>query len=276
MQPKSVSLIVTTYNWPKALELVLRSIERQSMLPNEVIIADDGSTDDTRQLINQYQQHFPVPLIHSWQEDTGFRAARSRNLAIARAQSDYIVMIDGDMLLHRHFIRDHKRIAKPDYFIQGRRVILTPRLTEQLFHDHSLSLSLFSADIKNKMNAICSPLLSTLMSPLLSKKSYHSIRSCNLAAWRSNIITINGFNEDFVGWGREDSEFIVRLLNSGIKRQDLRFGGVAYHLFHHENTRSNLADNDKRLALAISNKECYCQHGIKQHLAYHTSEVKHA
>jgi len=261
-----VSLIVTTYNWPKALELVLLSIKTQSILPNEVIIADDGSKEETRELIQRYQQSFPIPLIHSWQEDLGFRASRSRNLAIARSHSDYIIMIDGDMVLHRHFIRDHKRIAKPRHFVQGRRVILTQQLTEKLFENKNINIPLLSPNVKNKLNAICCPLLSTTFSPLLTKKSYQSIRSCNLAAWNKDIIQINGFNEDFVGWGREDSEFVVRLLNNDISRQDLRFGGVAYHLYHNENSRNNLNDNDQRLELAIKNKVRYCEHGLNQYL----------
>lgn len=265
MQPKSVSLIVTTYNWPKALELVLQSIKVQSILPNEVIIADDGSQTETQQLIARYQLSFPVPLIHSWQEDIGFRASRSRNLAIAKSQSDYIIMIDGDMVLHKYFIRDHIRIAKHKHFVQGRRVILTKQLTEKSLNSRNIKLSLLSPDVRNKFNAVSIPLLSKILSPLLTKKSHQSIRSCNLAVWRKDIIQINGFNEDFVGWGREDSEFVVRLLNNNITRQDLRFGGVAYHLYHHENTRNNLNDNDQRLELAIKNKVRYCEHGLNQH-----------
>lgn len=275
MQPKSVTLIVTTYNWPQALEMVLLSIKKQSVLPNEVIIADDGSKEETHQLIANYQPSFPVPLIHSWQEDLGFRAARSRNLAMAKSQCEYIVMIDGDMLLHRHFIRDHKRIAKQHFFTQGRRVILTKPFTEQLFKTKNLTIPFFSTDVKNKFNAICSPCLSQIFSPLLSKKSYQSIRSCNLALWKEDVIKTNGFNEEFVGWGREDSEFVVRLLNSGVQRQDLRFGGVAYHLYHHENARNSLDENDQKLAEAIKNNVNYCESGIRQHLTdTHASEVK--
>ncbi|WP_392563308.1 glycosyltransferase family 2 protein [Orbus wheelerorum] len=277
MQPKSVSLIVTTYNWPKALELVLLSVKAQSILPNQVIIADDGSKQETRKLIEHYQQSFPVPLIHSWQEDLGFRASRSRNLAIAKNYSDYIIMIDGDMVLHRHFIRDHKRIAKPSHFVQGRRVILTQQLTGKLFENKNINVPFLSSNVKNKLNAICCPSLSTALSPLLTKKSHQSIRSCNLAAWHKDIMQINGFNEDFIGWGREDSEFVVRLLNNNIVRQDLRFGGVAYHLYHNENSRNNLNDNDQRLELAIKNQVCYCEHGLSQHLATinQCSEVTH-
>lgn len=275
MQPKSVTLIVTTYNWPQALEMVLLSIKQQSVLPNEVIIADDGSKEETHQLITNYQPSFPVPLIHSWQEDLGFRLSRSRNLAIAKSKSDYIVMIDGDMILHKHFIRDHLNIAKPHYFVQGRRVILTAELSQKLVQSKNINISLFSSDVKNKFNAISCPLLSPLATKLLSKKDHRSVRGCNMAYWFSDIEKINGYNEDFVGWGREDSEFVVRLLNSGIQRQDLRFGGVAYHLYHHENTRNSLDENDKKLAEAIKNKVNYCESGIRQHLTdSHALEVK--
>lgn len=277
MQPKSVSLIVTTYNWPKALELVLQSIKAQSILPNEVIIADDGSQTETQQLIARYQSSFPVPLIHSWQEDTGFRLARSRNLAIAKSQAEYIIMLDGDMVLHKHFIRDHKHIAKPDYFVQGRRVILTENLTQALLQKNSTHVSLFNSGAKNKLNAISCPLLSPFVTKHLSKKDHRSVRGCNMAYWRKDLIAINGYNEDFVGWGREDSEFVVRLLNNNIIRQDLRFGGVAYHLYHNENVRNNLNENDQRLELAIKNKVRYCEHGLSQHFVSNQQpEVPHA
>lgn len=265
MTPFSVSLIITTYNWPAALELVLLSVMQQSKLPDEVIIADDGSKEETAQLIAKYQQHFPVPLIHSWQEDSGFRAARSRNLAIAQSHSDYIIMLDGDMILHRHFIRDHKRIAKNSYFTQGRRVILTKPLSNQLLNNNTQTITLFSSQVKNKLNAISCPCLAPLATKLLSKSGYKSARSCNLAAWYQDIAVINGFNEDFEGWGREDSEFVVRLLNYGVKRQDLRFGGVAYHVYHHENTRHNLTKNDQLLADAINNHISFCQNGLANH-----------
>lgn len=234
-------------------------------MPCEIIIADDGSTEETAQLIARLAPTFSVPLIHSWQEDLGFRAARSRNLAMAKASGDYIVMIDGDMVLHSHFIRDHLQAAKPAQWIQGRRVILTESLTQQRLASKNIRFSLFSSQVKNKANAICCPWLSPLISKQFSKNNHRSVRSCNMSFWRQDAIAINGFNEDFVGWGREDSEFVVRLLNHGIKRYDLRFGGVAYHLYHAENARDCLAENDKILAQAIENKASRCENGLANH-----------
>lgn len=266
MQPTLLTLIVTTYNWPEALELVLLSIKKQLILPDEVIIADDGSTIATQDMISQYQRNFPVPLIHSWQEDQGFRLARSRNQAIAKAKGDYIVMIDGDMILQRNFIQDHKRIAKPHQFVQGRRVILTENISQDAVTNKNICFSFFSSEVKNKINSLHCPLLSPIISTLFSKQSYHSVRGCNMAMWKNDLIAVNGFNEDFVGWGREDSEFVLRMLNNGIKRKDLRLGGIAYHLFHHENPRQNLDKNDRLLEEAVKNHITYCQHGLANHL----------
>lgn len=267
MKNKSVSLIITTYNWPKALKLVLNSVLTQSEMPDEVIVADDGSTEETHQIIQSFQPNFPVPLIHSWQEDKGFRLSRARNVAIAKSNKDYIVMIDGDMVLHKHFIRDHKSISKKGYFTQGRRVILLKQLTDELISQKKKRICLFSSQVKNKLNAMSCSFLSPLLTKMLSKKNHRSVRGCNMAYWRTDIININGYNEQFIDWGREDSEFVVRLINSGLKRQDLRFGGVAYHLYHQEKSRKNLNINDDILDYAINHKIKWCEEGLTLHAA---------
>lgn len=260
------SLVITTYNRPDALELVLKSILLQSVLPYEVIVADDGSKDETRQLIEQYQVHFPVPLHHCWQEDDGFRLAKIRNLAIAQAKGNYIVMVDGDMILHRDFIRDHQNIALPHQFIQGRRVILTDIETQSALSTKRTTFNICSSGVQNKVNALSWKWLSNIASKLFSKHDHHSVRGCNMAFWRDDVIAVNGFNEGFVGWGREDSEFVVRMLNSGVRRKDLRLGGVAYHLYHPEHSKSELLDNDQRLTYTIENNLVTCEQGIGLYL----------
>ena len=112
------TLIITTYNWKEALKSVLESVKRQTVLPDEVIVADDGSREDTKAMIDQMREGFPVPLVHSWHEDNGFQLSMSRNRAIAKASGDYLIMIDGDMVLSQTFIESHKRVAKPNWFVQ--------------------------------------------------------------------------------------------------------------------------------------------------------------
>lgn len=259
-----ISLIVTTYNRPDALELVLLSIKNQKILPKEVIIADDGSSYETKNLIEKYKQNFPIPLIHSWQEDNGFRAAQSRNKAIAFSKYEYIVIIDGDIVLHKNFIKDHIRTAQKKCFVQGSRVLLNEELTKESITRKNVNFSILKKGVENKLNAISF----SFLRQKLSKPSYKSrgIRSCNMAFWKEDCVKINGFNEEFVGWGREDSEFAIRLFNNNIKRKNLKFAGIAYHLFHDENNRKMLPKNDEILEKTIENKLLKCNLGIDQYL----------
>lgn len=98
------TLLMTTYNWPQALGMVLASVSRQTVLPDEIVIADDGSTEETKMLIEHFASNFPQPVIHVWQKDLGFRKTAILNKAIAKATGDYIIQIDGDVVLNSHFI----------------------------------------------------------------------------------------------------------------------------------------------------------------------------
>ena len=264
-RPQSCSLIIATYNWPQALEKVLESVRHQTRLPDEVIVADDGSREETVQLVKNFQQRFPVPLLHCWQPDEGFRAGRARNIAIAAAKSEYTIILDGDMVIHPAFVEDHLKAAENGYFIQGSRVLVNKETTNELLSSRGgASLSLFSKGIKNHLNAIRSPFLSSLF----SKKVLHhqGVRSCNMSFWKKDLLEVNGFNEAIQGWGREDSELVVRLLNYGLIRKNLKFGGVAFHLHHSDNDRSSLQRNDVILEEAIRQKKTSCDIGLQQHL----------
>lgn len=257
------SLVVTTYNWKEALELVLLSALKQSVLPDEIIVADDGSRDDTKELIESFAKNSKIPLLHSWQEDDGFRAAQSRNRAIAKSSCEYIVLIDGDMILHPDFIKDHKRFAKKGYFMQGGRVLLGEERSKELLASKELLVSPFDKDITNRKNAIQCDFLSNLFS--LKSEKLSGIKTCNLAIYKSDCYKVNGFNDDFVGWGREDSEFIVRIFNAGIKRQNIKFNAIAYHIWHNENSRESLESNDKILENSIEQSLSFCENGIDKY-----------
>jgi len=258
------SLIITTYNRADALSLVLRSVEGQTVLPTEVIIADDGSTKETQKMILDFQENSNLNIIHSWQEDKGFRAAKSRNKAIAKSNDDYIILIDGDMILHPEFIKDHVNNAEPGYFVQGTRVLLTQKATEDTLKKKKIKFSFFSQGIQNRRNTIHSDFLSKLF---VKKKNYlRGIKTCNMAFFKQDCTNVNGFNNDFEGWGKEDSEFVVRLLNNGINRKNIRFNAIQFHLWHHENTRASLEQNDTILKNAIDNSAKWCDNGISQYL----------
>ena len=126
------TLIISTYNRPEALSVCLDSVRFQTVMPDEVIVGDDGSTSETKDLIESFKKDFPVPLIHLWQEDKGFRLAMMRNKSVAAATGDYIIEIDGDIFLHNKFVEDHKRLAKPGHYLRGTRVNLGQKLTEEI------------------------------------------------------------------------------------------------------------------------------------------------
>lgn len=256
----TASLIITTYNRPDALELVLLSIINQSVLPDEVIIADDGSTNATRDLVESYSKTFPTLIHHVWQEDLGFRAASIRNKAMALAKHDYIIFIDGDLILHRDFVKDHKLNARTGYFIQGSRVLLKEHLTKGVLASRRVHFSFFSNGIVNRKNTIHSRLLSRITS--YTNVNIYNVRSVNLSFWKKDAEKINGFNEDFIGWGREDSEFALRMQNIGLKRLHLKFLATGYHLYHPESSREMLLQNQKILDDAMQNKSIICVNGI--------------
>jgi len=263
-KPLSCSLIITTYNWPEALELVARSALRQSLVPDEIIIADDGSDTDTKKVVQGLSGNASAPIIHSWQEDKGFRAASSRNKAIALATSQYIVLIDGDMILHRDFIQDHMRSAEKNHFIQGSRVLLNEHTSIKTLTTKKITIGFFDKGLKNRINAVHNKALSTFFSS--TRNTFKGIKTCNMSFFREDCVRINGFNEDFIGWGREDSEFAARLFNSEVHRISLKFSAIAYHLWHRENPRDFLSANDKLLDRTITGRLKRCKNGIDKYL----------
>ena len=152
----SVSLIISTYNRPDALFRVLESVELQTKIPDEIIIADDGSDDMTKKCITDFNKFSTLKLIHSWQNDKGFRAAKSRNKAIAKSSCDYIILVDGDMILHNKFIEDHIHHAELGFFVQGSRVLINKQVTNKILENCLSSFSFLSKGISNRKNAIYS------------------------------------------------------------------------------------------------------------------------
>ena len=242
------SLIVTTYNRPDALDLVLTSALQQAVLPGEVLVADDGSGEATAAVVRAFIPRFAardVAVRHVWHADEGFRAAAIRNRALARATGDYVLLIDGDCILHPDFVRSHLAFARPGQFVQGTRVLLSEPRAKRALEGGETRFGALEAGIGNRANAFSlgwlSPFVPTSRDPL------NGVRSCNMGFWMADATRVNGFNERFVGWGREDSEFVARLAAAGVRRRKLKFGGIMYHLWHPERPRDALEANDELL-----------------------------
>lgn len=261
-----VSTIVTTYDWPEALSLVLAGLARQSVLPDEVIVADDGSGERTRRTLREIARIFPTSLRHYWQEDAGFRAARARNGAIAAARGEYILLLDGDMIPHRHFVADHLRNATAGTFAQGSRALTSTVLAERMLLHKAIDLSPFSPHLKRRRNAVRSRILSGLASTI-STRRLRGIKTCNQGWFRSDLIRLNGFDERMIGWGREDAELAWRAWHAGIVPRHIRFAALAWHLYHPERHVNGGSKNDGYLGETQRNSNTWADWGLDWHLA---------
>lgn len=260
MPQPTVSLIIATYNWPEALARVLASVRRQSSLPAEVIIADDGSGPETKTVVDQALADFPVSLSHVWQPDQGFRLARSRNLAMARATAAYLIHTDGDCVLHRHFIRDFLAAARPNAFSRGSRTFLSAEQTAEVIAGGGLP-NWWDSRLERPAAAFRQPLLLRALFDWRTR----GIQGHNLALWRADAFRVNGFDERFEGWGGEDNDLAQRLINAGVNKRRLRFGGLVFHLDHAPSPRPPSGRNDQ---LFDANREAgriRVDAGIDQH-----------
>lgn len=257
------ALLISTYNWPEALELILKSLLKQTQLTDEILIADDGSDFRTKELIETFKNS--LPIIHVWQEDKGFRKSQILNKAIAKSNADYIIQIDGDCILHKNFIEDHLNNSKENTFLYGSRINILPDCVNSIFDNQQIKFGLFSNEIKNKTRNIHLPILAKLYRPHLglSKK----FRGCNVSYWKKDFLKTNGYNEDFEGWGREDSDLAIRFSNCRVYSRRLRYAGILYHIHHKENSKHNLELNDQIQNETIKNKTSWTKNGIDKYLA---------
>jgi glycosyltransferase involved in cell wall biosynthesis len=259
-----VSLVTPTYNWPNALELLLLSIKQQTVLPNEVIIADDGSRPETTELIKKFQEDFPVPLIHVWHEDQGNQKPKIMNKAIAQAKFEYIIEIDGDIIMHPNFVEDHLKYAEKGVYLFGSRVNIQKNILDHIFSKKVTYFHFFSKGIKKRGRTLRIPKLMNF-AKLVDKRS-SKLRGCNMSFWKEDFIKVNGFNEGLVGWGIDDSEMIQRLHNIGILGKRLKNTGIAYHIYHKEQDKSHIEVNNIIEKETTEKKITFIEKGINQYL----------
>lgn len=255
------SLVITTYDNPVLLKKVVDSILVQSRMPDEVIIADDGSEKETAHIVQGFSEVFPVPMLHVWQEHMGFRAAKIRNEAIKKSSGDYIILLDGDCVVSRHFISDHLLLAEKGCFIQGKRAHVNRNAVQGFSYYHANSFpGLLKMALAGSISNV-HHLIRLQHFFIIKNKKLKGIKSCNMGFFKQDILAVNGFNEDFIGWGNEDSELANRLFKYGLVKKVSQFTAICFHMWHPTN-KAITNGNRQLLAATLTSKEYYCKNGI--------------
>ena len=245
-----ISVVLATYNWPQALQLCLQGLASQTDTTFEVVIADDGSREDTSQLIQDFAQSSHMKISHVWQPDMGFRKAMVLNKAIASSLGTYLVFLDGDCLVQPDFIAKHRKLIQHGVMVTGSRILLGETLTRQLCERGQWSYKEFFVNawrhrLHGELNKLF-PLMLKLPDNavrMYKKFEWRRIKGCNMAAWRDDVLSIQGFDEELQGWGHEDADFVFRLQRSGIQRKSGAWATEVLHLWHPSASKENAAKN---------------------------------
>lgn len=268
-----IAVVVTTYNRPDALAAVLEGYLAQTDRNFEVIVADDGSTDATRQMVESYRKRVPFELQHVWQEDKGFRAAAVRNRAVAATGADYIIFTDGDCIPLRDFVTRHRMMAERGWFLSGNRILLTQAFTARVLQENipvyawdrkAWIAARWHGDINRFMPLLFPPIPDALRKRHPTR--WEGVKTCNLSVWRKDFLMVNGMDEAYSGWGMEDSDLVARLLHADVFHKSARFGAPVLHLWHAENDRSMLRENQDRLASLLRSNQTRARLGLDQYL----------
>lgn len=268
-----IAVIVTTYNRPDALAAVLEGYLAQTDHDFEVLVADDGSASDTAKVVQQFQARAPFPIHHVWQEDAGFRAAAIRNRALAATMADYIIFTDGDCIPLADFVAQHRLLSEPGCFLSGNRLLLSQAFTQHVLSEkipvHRWRIGDWlrarrQGHIARLLPLVRLPNISWLRKTL--PRRWQGAKTCNLSAFREDLVRVNGLDESYTGWGQEDSDLVVRLIRAGIINKSARFSAPVLHLWHKENDRSHLEENLSRLHQVLSATNIRAAKGMDQYL----------
>jgi glycosyltransferase involved in cell wall biosynthesis len=272
-QTQTLSVVITTYNRPDALAAVLAACFLQDDKNFEIIIADDGSTANTRDCVARLAAGAPVPVKHVWQPDDGFRAAMARNRGTLAATGDYIIFLDGDCVPQRDFIARHRALAQQGFLVSGSRILLSQALTERALRDgiDVAGLSIVER-LRLRLAGDMNKFLQTVVrwpdvGRVRRKFSWRRIKSCNLGVWKADLMAVNGFDESFTGWGHEDSDLVVRLFHAGVLRKDGAMATEVLHLWHTEAERDQASSNRRTVLERAANGTTQASIGLREHAA---------
>ncbi len=239
----ALSVIATTYNQPQDLDLYLRSLVNQSFQDFEVLIADDGSSATTRQVIDSYSEtRLKNKIKHIWHEDKGYRKSKILNEAIRHVKTDWIVFTDTDLLLHADFLADHYSYKSPKRLFMGRRVNLGQSISEQirnqpdLFYSNTFLWKLFLSTFDEQIPTINANrglrISNALIRQLFSYNHVPDLLGSNFSICKDLLFAVNGFDESLEHYWGEDGDLFIRCRNSNANIVGCKTLAVQFHLWH--------------------------------------------
>ena len=257
--PTYPSVIVSTSRNPHALSLVQEALRLQTRVPAEILVAEDGTDEHTKRVIEHMKPRLRCTLRHFWQPHQGFRKTIIVNRAAAVATGDYLIFLDGDCMPDRRFIADHLKLAAPGVFVQGRRSgvreafvrLVNPATFDPLLWYIAGRLHGFRYAVRR-------------WRPTVRVNDLSVVQGCNLAMWRDDFFRVNGYDESFSGWGYEDSELVTRLCNAGLTCKTVIGRAIVYHLDHPPADRSRVNENVSRFERTQREHLTWCEQGVSR------------
>lgn len=238
MKHLDTSIIISTYNSPEWLEKVLYGYNNQTYRQFEIIIADDGSTDVTRQLLKKMEEQVFYPIIHVWHEDDGFQKTKILNKALLKCNTEYIIMSDGDCIPRKDFVEQHVKYREEGYYLSGGYFMLSMAISKAITKTDIYTENCFNISWLKKLGLKSSFKNNKLNSGFINPKYFNFLTTTkaswnghNSSGWKKDIIDVNGFDER-MQYGGEDRELGERLVNNGIKGKQIRYSAVVIHLDH--------------------------------------------
>ncbi len=264
ISPSQITLVISTYNHLRPLELCLGGFRNQTTPPGEILVADDGSGPETRSILERLLPSMPYPARHLWHEDRGFRKNVILNRCLAEARGSYLVLTDADCVPHPRFVEDHASLAEPGFWVQGRRSYLNETASTLLTPGERVPG--FRLFLSGRMSGAAKGFRFPF--PILKRNTgQRGIIGCNMAAWKSDLLAINGWDEEYEGWGLgEDSDLGSRLYHLGRPRKFVYGRGILYHLHHPILNRDHIPLSQTRLNETIHMRKVRCTKGVDQYL----------
>lgn len=272
MQKPEISVIISTYNAVEWLKKTLWGYSIQTFPNFEIVIADDGSGQDTKETINEFKKDFPVAIHHVWHEDNGFQKSAILNKAILACNSNYVLMSDGDCIPKKDFVEQHIKFRKKGYFLSGGYFKLPMDISKAITKENILAQDCFKIDWLKKEGLKDSFKNKKLTAKGLEAKFLNMITPTNASwnghnssGWKEDILKVNGFDER-MQYGGQDRELGERLFNLGIKSKQIRYSALCLHLDHPRGykTKESIEKNLGIRAKTKAEKVSWTPYGIKK------------